>query len=202
MRLKPKSQVFRHIDEGSYYFLRDRFHLVLRSSAGSVLMSGGEAGAHAGGRAVVVRQQAVSRILQRIRRMAHPLHLRLTARGLQRSGRQSGFSPAGPVKPPEPAAQQTHGKTGWQRTIAVPCPAGSHFIGHSRTRDSARGKSAADFAEREKQQLADRHAAAIHGCEVAGRGRRTVLAGVRRPHAVSGRRDGGRGDSACSPPSS
>jgi outer membrane protein assembly factor BamB/orotate phosphoribosyltransferase len=42
VRLKPKSQVFRHIDEGSYYFLRDRFHLVLQSSAGSVLMSGGE----------------------------------------------------------------------------------------------------------------------------------------------------------------
>lgn len=42
VRLKPRSQVFRHIDEGSYYFLRDRFHLVLKSSAGSVLMSGGE----------------------------------------------------------------------------------------------------------------------------------------------------------------
>jgi outer membrane protein assembly factor BamB/orotate phosphoribosyltransferase len=42
VRLKPKSQVFRHVDEGSYYFLRDRFHLVLRSPTGSVLMSGGE----------------------------------------------------------------------------------------------------------------------------------------------------------------
>jgi len=42
VRLKPKSQVLRHIDVGSYYFLRDRFHLVLQSSAGSVLMSGGE----------------------------------------------------------------------------------------------------------------------------------------------------------------
>jgi len=42
VRLKPTSQVYRHIDEGSYYFLRDRFHLVLRSAAGSVLMSGGE----------------------------------------------------------------------------------------------------------------------------------------------------------------
>lgn len=42
VRLKPNSQVFRHIDGGSYYFLRDRFHLVLKSSAGSVLMSGGE----------------------------------------------------------------------------------------------------------------------------------------------------------------
>ena len=39
VRLKPKSQVFRHIDEGSYYFLRDRFHLVLKSSAGSVRSS-------------------------------------------------------------------------------------------------------------------------------------------------------------------
>ncbi len=42
VRLKPKSRVARHIDGGSYYFIRDRFHLVLYSSAGSVLMSGGE----------------------------------------------------------------------------------------------------------------------------------------------------------------
>jgi outer membrane protein assembly factor BamB/orotate phosphoribosyltransferase len=42
VRLKPKSRVFRHIDEGSYYFLRDRFHLVLQSAEGSVLRSGGE----------------------------------------------------------------------------------------------------------------------------------------------------------------
>ncbi len=42
VRLKPKSQVLRHIDIGSYYLIRDRFHLVLYSSAGSVLMSGGE----------------------------------------------------------------------------------------------------------------------------------------------------------------
>jgi len=42
VRLKPQSQVFRHIDKGSYYFLRDRFHLVLQSPTGSVLMSGGE----------------------------------------------------------------------------------------------------------------------------------------------------------------
>ena len=42
VRLKPKSQVSRHIDAGSYYLIRDRFHLVLYSSAGSVLMSGGE----------------------------------------------------------------------------------------------------------------------------------------------------------------
>ena len=42
VRLKPQSQVFRHIDAGSYYFLRDRFHLVLQSPTGSRLMSGGE----------------------------------------------------------------------------------------------------------------------------------------------------------------
>ncbi len=42
VRLKPKSQVFRHIDAGSYYFLRDRFHLVLHSTKGSVLISGDE----------------------------------------------------------------------------------------------------------------------------------------------------------------
>ena len=42
VRLKPKSRVFRHIDEGSYYFLRDRFHLVLQSAEGSALRSAGE----------------------------------------------------------------------------------------------------------------------------------------------------------------
>jgi outer membrane protein assembly factor BamB/orotate phosphoribosyltransferase len=42
VRLKPKSQVLRHIDTGSYYLIRDRFHLVLYSSVGSILMSGGE----------------------------------------------------------------------------------------------------------------------------------------------------------------
>jgi outer membrane protein assembly factor BamB/orotate phosphoribosyltransferase len=42
VRLKPQSRVSRHIDAGSYYLIRDRFHLVLRSPAGSVLMSGGE----------------------------------------------------------------------------------------------------------------------------------------------------------------
>jgi outer membrane protein assembly factor BamB/orotate phosphoribosyltransferase len=42
VRLKSKSEVLRHIDTGSYYLIRDRFHLVLYSSMGSVLMSGGE----------------------------------------------------------------------------------------------------------------------------------------------------------------
>src|ERR1700722_19695592 len=42
VRLTAESKVLRHIDEGSYFFLRDRFHLVLQSPAGSLLMSGGE----------------------------------------------------------------------------------------------------------------------------------------------------------------
>jgi aspartyl/asparaginyl beta-hydroxylase (cupin superfamily) len=42
VRLKPKSRVARHTDAGSYYLIRDRYHLVLYSSTGSVLMSGGE----------------------------------------------------------------------------------------------------------------------------------------------------------------
>jgi hypothetical protein len=42
VRLKPRSQVLRHIDVGSYYFIRNRYHLVLYSSAGSVLTSGDE----------------------------------------------------------------------------------------------------------------------------------------------------------------
>src|SRR6202034_3454526 len=32
VRLKPKSRVDRHMDAGSYYLIRDRFHLVLYSS--------------------------------------------------------------------------------------------------------------------------------------------------------------------------
>jgi hypothetical protein len=43
VRLKPKSQVDRHIDVGSYYLIRNRFHLVLHSTSGSVLVSGDEA---------------------------------------------------------------------------------------------------------------------------------------------------------------
>jgi hemolysin-activating ACP:hemolysin acyltransferase len=42
VRLKPKLHVGRHIDGGSYYRIRDRYHLVLRSEAGSVLRSGDE----------------------------------------------------------------------------------------------------------------------------------------------------------------
>src|SRR5580704_8332619 len=42
VRLKPKSQVYRHVDNGSYYFIRDRYHLVLYSTSGSVLLSGDE----------------------------------------------------------------------------------------------------------------------------------------------------------------
>ncbi len=43
VRLKPKSQVGQHIDVGSYYLIRNRFHLVLYSPSGSVLISGNEA---------------------------------------------------------------------------------------------------------------------------------------------------------------
>ena len=42
VRLKPKSHVSRHTDAGSYYLIRDRYHLVLYSSAGSAMMSGDE----------------------------------------------------------------------------------------------------------------------------------------------------------------
>ena len=43
VRLKAQSQVGRHIDGGSYYLIRNRFHLVLHSPSGSVLISGDEA---------------------------------------------------------------------------------------------------------------------------------------------------------------
>jgi hypothetical protein len=42
VRLKPRSEVGVHIDAGSYYLIRHRFHLVLRSSCGSVLRAGNE----------------------------------------------------------------------------------------------------------------------------------------------------------------
>ena len=42
VRLKPQSQVYRHIDTGSYYLIRDRYHFVLRSAQGSPLRSGDE----------------------------------------------------------------------------------------------------------------------------------------------------------------
>jgi Aspartyl/Asparaginyl beta-hydroxylase len=42
VRLKPKSSVGVHFDAGSYYLIRDRFHLVLKSASGSVLRSGNE----------------------------------------------------------------------------------------------------------------------------------------------------------------
>jgi len=42
VRLKPKSFVDVHIDTGSYYLIRDRFHFVLHSPSGSILQSGNE----------------------------------------------------------------------------------------------------------------------------------------------------------------
>lgn len=42
VRLKPQSHVGVHIDVGSYYLIRDRYHLVLQSRSGSVLQSGNE----------------------------------------------------------------------------------------------------------------------------------------------------------------
>jgi aspartyl/asparaginyl beta-hydroxylase (cupin superfamily) len=41
-QLKPKGKVYRHIDHGSYYARRDRYHLVLQSRLGSRMKCGGE----------------------------------------------------------------------------------------------------------------------------------------------------------------
>jgi hypothetical protein len=43
VRLYPGGQVFPHVDRGSYYALRDRYHLVIVSPTGSILRSGDEA---------------------------------------------------------------------------------------------------------------------------------------------------------------
>ena len=40
--LLPKSRVFPHVDAGAYYRVRDRLHLVLKSSQGSPLSAGDE----------------------------------------------------------------------------------------------------------------------------------------------------------------
>lgn len=42
VRLQPNGSVYLHIDDGAYYFIRKRIHLVLKSDKGSILMSGGE----------------------------------------------------------------------------------------------------------------------------------------------------------------
>jgi Aspartyl/Asparaginyl beta-hydroxylase len=42
VRLKPNGRVYPHIDKGLYYKLRDRYHFVLMSLAGSRLSSGNE----------------------------------------------------------------------------------------------------------------------------------------------------------------
>jgi len=42
VRLQPRGQVYRHIDHGDYYRLRDRYHLILQSPSGSVMEAGGE----------------------------------------------------------------------------------------------------------------------------------------------------------------
>lgn len=40
--LLPRSEVYPHVDTGAYYRVRDRYHLVLRSRAGSPLSAGEE----------------------------------------------------------------------------------------------------------------------------------------------------------------
>jgi aspartyl/asparaginyl beta-hydroxylase (cupin superfamily) len=42
VRLNPNSRVYPHIDEGEYYLVRDRYHLVLRSKGGSEMICGDE----------------------------------------------------------------------------------------------------------------------------------------------------------------
>jgi Aspartyl/Asparaginyl beta-hydroxylase len=42
VRLAPKGRVHRHIDNGEYYRLRDRYHLVLQSQSGSWMKCGNE----------------------------------------------------------------------------------------------------------------------------------------------------------------
>lgn len=41
-RLEPNAVVYPHVDGGSYYACRDRYHLVIDSPSGSILRCGGE----------------------------------------------------------------------------------------------------------------------------------------------------------------
>jgi hypothetical protein len=41
-KLRPHGQIYRHTDDGLYWLLRDRYHLVLKSVAGSHFKAGGE----------------------------------------------------------------------------------------------------------------------------------------------------------------
>ena len=41
-KLRPHGQIYRHTDDGLYWLLRDRYHLVLKSVAGSQFKAGGE----------------------------------------------------------------------------------------------------------------------------------------------------------------
>lgn len=42
VRLQPRGRVYPHVDEGEYYRIRDRYHLVVSSLGGSTMISGGE----------------------------------------------------------------------------------------------------------------------------------------------------------------
>lgn len=42
VRVKPKGRVYRHVESGSYYFIRNRYHLILKSTMGSILYAGDE----------------------------------------------------------------------------------------------------------------------------------------------------------------
>lgn len=42
-KLRPRGQVYSHIDHGDYYRIRDRFHLVLFSACGSQMVCGARA---------------------------------------------------------------------------------------------------------------------------------------------------------------
>jgi hypothetical protein len=42
VRLAPSGRVYAHVDDGEYYRIRDRYHLVVSSPGGSSMISGGE----------------------------------------------------------------------------------------------------------------------------------------------------------------
>ena len=41
-QMKPNGLIYRHIDDGCYYLIRDRYHIVVKSVAGTIFYAGNE----------------------------------------------------------------------------------------------------------------------------------------------------------------
>ena len=72
VRLRPRGQIYRHIDRGDYYHVRHRFHVMLNSPEGCWLECGDERWATAHRANHLVRQQVPVRRREPERRVVGP----------------------------------------------------------------------------------------------------------------------------------